>query len=193
MKKVFLHGYLGDRFGREIELEVETPAEVVRAIGVQLPGFTEAIKKGTWHIIRGPLDESDSVDEEGLTVALGRQHEIHFIPAIEGANNGNMNIILGVILIAVAWWNPASWAVGTALMVGAAGAGLALSGIVMMTTKVPGVEKGSERGEEKASYLFDGPVNTSKQNVAVPRGYGRVLTGSIVVSAGLFAEEYVGD
>lgn len=193
MKKVCLHGFLGEKFGQEYELDVDSPAEAVRAMGVQMPGFTEAIKKGSWHIIRGPLDESDSVDEGGLTVSLGRQNEIHIIPAIEGANNGALNVVLGIVIIAVAWWNPAGWAAGTALMVGAAGAGLALSGIVMMTTKIPGVEKGSERGEEKGSYLFDGPVNTSKQNVAVPRGYGRVLTGSIVVSAGLFAEEYVGD
>lgn len=193
MKKVCLHGSLGEKFGQEYELDVDSPAEAVRAMGVQMPGFTEAIKKGSWHIIRGPLDESDSVDEGGLTVSLGRQNEIHIIPAIEGANNGALNVVLGIIIIAVAWWNPAGWAAGTALMVGAAGAGLALSGIVMMTTKIPGVEASERKGEEdRASYLFDGPVNTSKQNVAVPRGYGRVLTGSIVVSAGLFAEEYVG-
>ena len=35
---------------------------------------------------------------------------------------------------------------------------------------------------------FNGPTNTASQGVAIPRGYGRMLTGSIVVSASLYSE-----
>lgn len=195
MRTVNLHGVLGARFGRKFELAIEDPSEAIRALCVQLPGFEAAVKEGSWHLIRGPLDASDEVPEDGLKVSLGQQKELHIVPAIEGANNGWVNVVLGVALIAVAWWNPFGWAAGGAMITGtmAAGVGLAVGGLIQMTTKMPGVDESSMGGvDERASYLFNGPTNQSKQGVAVPRGYGRLLVGSIVVSGGIFAEEYAG-
>lgn len=192
MKTIHLHGYLGDRFGKTYTLDVDTPAEAVKAIGVQVAGFSEAIKQGNWHVVRGPLEGRDESDEDGLTVTLGNYQEVHIIPAIEGANNGWTNIIVGIILIVVGYFTFGSTStMGMAMIAG--GAGMAVGGIVQVTTKIPGVDDSTKGGaDERASYLFNGPTNQSKQGVAVPRGYGRVLVGSIVVSGGLFAEEYTG-
>ncbi len=181
MKSVHLHGFLGGRFGEVYVLDVSTPREAVRALSVQLPGFEKAIRAGNWHIVRGPLAERDEVDEDSLELSLGRQGELHIIPAIEGANSGWVNVIVGAVLFVVGAFtgNVALMAMGVGMMVG---------GIIQMTTKMPGVQETSDV-DQRASYLFDGPSNRSTQGGAVPRGYGRLKVGSIVVSVGLFAEE----
>lgn len=184
MKTVHLHGSLGARFGREYRLDITTPAEAVRALCVQLPGFEEAIRAGNWHVVRGPLAARDEVSEEALTLSLGQQEEVHLIPAISGANNGWVNTIVGAVLIVVGAMT--SWAGGAGLI--GAGIGMMLGGIIQLTTKIPGAEE-VKSADEKASYLFNGPTNQSSQGVGVPRGYGRLKVGSIVVSAGLFSEE----
>lgn len=43
MKTVRLYGHLGVRFGRVFRLDVASPAEAVRALLLQLPGFRDAI------------------------------------------------------------------------------------------------------------------------------------------------------
>lgn len=189
MKTIHLHGFLAEKFGGPYTLDVSTPKEAVQALSVQLPGFRETIRKGNWHLVRGALDGRDEVDEAGVDLSLGKQSELHIIPAIEGANSGWTNIIIGIILIVVGYFTFGS-TTGPGMAMIAAGAGLAVGGIVQLTTKMPGVDdstKGST--EDRASYLFNGPTNQSTQGVAVPRGYGRLKVGSIVVSAGLFAEQ----
>ena len=57
----------------------------------------------------------------------------------------------------------------------------------------PDVDSGDpqtyEKPEAKASFLFNGPVNTAEQGGPVPLVYGRVITGSHVVSSGLSTEK----
>lgn len=195
MKSFHLYGSLEKEFGGPFNVDVVTPAEAIRALCVQLPGFEAAIRKGNWRVIRGALDAEDDVDEEGLQLSLGHQDELHLIPMIEGANGGVAQILIGVAMIAAAFISGGGSlaAMGPmAVMMGAAGVGIAVGGIITLTTRVPGATdsaSGNEKADDKASFLFDGPTNQSTQGVAVPRGYGRMKVGSIVVSAGLYAEQ----
>ncbi|MCO7246350.1 hypothetical protein [Halomonas sp. Mc5H-6] len=183
MKEIHLHGSLGAHFGERFSLDVRDPAEAVRALTVQLPGFRSAIEANNWHVIRGPLESGDDLDEDGLTVALGNQHEIHIMPAVEGAGEV-FNVIAGAALIAVGVLN------GFNPYLISAGAGMAIGGVVQMTTSVPGSNYNErESPAERPSFLFDGPVNTSTQGLPVPVIYGRVRVGSVVISAGMTAEE----
>lgn len=182
MKQIHLHGSLGAHFGERFSLEVRDPAEAVRALTVQLPGFRAAIEASNWHVIRGPLDGGDDLDEEGLAVALGNQREIHIMPAVEGAGEV-FNVIAGAALATVGVFT------GNPYLI-AAGAGMAIGGVVQMTTSVPGSNYNErESPAERPSFLFDGPVNTSTQGLPVPVIYGRVRVGSVVISAGMTAEE----
>ncbi|MNL81044.1 Bacteriophage lambda tail assembly protein I [compost metagenome] len=45
--------------------------------------------------------------------------------------------------------------------------------------------------ENGASYNFNGPVNTTAQGNPVPLLYGRMIVGSSVISAGIYAEDQV--
>ena len=56
-----------------------------------------------------------------------------------------------------------------------------------MLTKTPKFEAGADRPDNKPSYAFDGPLNTTAQGNPVPLAYGKILAGSQVISAGLEA------
>ena len=144
MNTIHLYGDMAEKFGGPFRLDVSTPAEAIRAIAIQLDGFEEEIRTRSWQIIRGPLDGEDTVDEEGLQLSFGQQNEMHLIPVVEGANNGGGMIIVGIILIVAAFFTGgttmAAWG-PMATMMGAAGLGMALGGIIAMTTKVPGTSK----------------------------------------------------
>lgn len=194
MKTFNLYGSMQEKYPGVFKMDVATPAEAIRAMCIQLPGFEEDIKAGNWRLVRGDLEGNDEVNEDGLQMTLGNQNEMHLIPVIEGANSGAGMIIVGIVMIVAAFFTGgtsiAAWG-AMSTMLAATGLGMAVGGIIASTTKMPGAgasASGNEREADKASFLFDGPTNQSTQGVAVPRGYGRMLIGSIVVSAGLYAE-----
>ena len=180
MKTIHLYGHMADRFGGPFTLDVQTPREAVQALSAQLPGFAQAIRDANWHIVRGPLEGRDEVDMDGVDVTLGQQNEIHIIPSIEGATNGWLNVLIGTALIVGSFF---AGAAGPHMF--AAGVGLLVGGIIQLTMKFPTPET-RDRNE---SYLLNGPTNHNKQGGPVPRGYGRCMVGSVVVSAGLYAEK----
>lgn len=184
MKDIFLHGSLAQQFGDCFRLDVRDPREAVHAIAIQVPGFRDAIEAGNWHIFRGPLDDGQDIDEEGVDMALGSADEMHLIPAAEGAGIGAA--IIGAALIGGSFL--ASTAIASTLL--AVGVGLMLGGVAQMLMSPPAADYDSrERPDERPSFIFDGATNTSTQGLPVPLIYGRMRTGSIVVSAGLTAED----
>lgn len=188
MKTIYLHGYAA-RYGEKFELDIQNPKEAIRALAMQIPGFEEMVRDGEWHLVRGPLDLQDADDEERLELSLRDGEQIHLLPAIKGAGGGGgMSILIGIALVAIAFIPGVGPAISMGLM--AAGAGMIVGGIIQMTMKIPGADtSSSESKDSKASFLFAGPKNQSTQGVAIPRGYGRCRVGSVVISAGLYAEE----
>lgn len=185
MKTLYLHGYAA-QFGESFEMDVRDPGEMFRALSLQIPGFEKMMREGEWHVLRGPMDQGNDDDHDTLHLALGDETEFHLLPAIRGAGGGNggiFSIILGIVAIIAA---PFTGGASTAFYF--AGAGLIVGGIIQMTMKIPGADTNGGREENKSSFLFSGPKNQSTQGVAIPRGYGRCRVGSIVISAGLYAE-----
>lgn len=183
MKTIHLHGALGSQFGSPFRLEVRDPAEAVRALLVQLRGFREALQPGNWHVVRGPLEQADDIDEQGLVVALGAADEMHILPAIEGAG-GVMNIISGITMVA---WGVMTGNYGMVKK----GFNKTMGGVTSLFSQTPKTADyaGRESADQRPSFLFDGPTNTSTQGLPVPVIYGRVKAGSVVISAGLTSEE----
>lgn len=189
MITINLYGLL-EKFGGPYVMDVKSPAEAVRALCAQIPGLEGTIKAGNWHVLRGALEEQDDADEESLTLGFGSQKELHILPAVEGAGSGGgvLAVVAGIVLIAVGFFTfGATTPMGMALIAG--GIGMAIGGIVMMTTKVPEGGMNQEAQDDKASFLLGKPVNNSTQGVSIPRGYGRCLVGSVVISTSLSAHE----
>lgn len=194
MITLHLHGQLAKDFGSCVRLEAETPREAVIALSYQCPKYKDILVSNNWHIFVG---EGNDITENELDLKLGKITDVYLVPVIQGANNGVFNFIIGAVLTVVgAVLNVGSFGSASALGVPmmSAGIGMMIGGLIQMTTKVPGVDDMSrDSADQKASFLFNGPTNTASQGVAIPRGYGRMLVGSVVVSAALYAEqiEYV--
>ena len=190
MRKVKLYGELAKKFGREFMLEVESVAEAVRALSANFPGFEKELMtahlRGVEYVVRA--DKRD-VSEMELNNSLAPQETIRIAPIAVGRKKGGIfQTIIGAILIVVGVvLNAFGQTWGTYLI--QAGAALVAGGIIQMLVPVPKTGDPSERPENKPSTYFDGAVNTMAQGHPVPLGYGKLMVGSAVISAGLTVEE----
>lgn len=130
----------------------------------------------------------EDVSEDTLSTRL---HEplppgavIHIVPRMEGAGNaGVFQIVAGVILIAVAWWNPAGWLGASALSgMYAAGGAMVIGGFAQMLAPKPQSPSMSHADNGKASVYFSSVDNMIAQGNPVPIPYGEIMCGSRVIS-----------
>ena len=203
MKTIKLYGHLGKKFGKVHKLNVRTPAEAVRALCANFPDFKEQILKYNqpgYHVISSTGEDYAKTPESFNYPA---EAEIKIIPVITGAGGGGIGtIILGVVLIAIAWWNPMSWGLiansSTGLLAGELalsamtylGTALILTGVSQMLFAPPKVQTAQEV-EQNASSYFNGPQNVSVQGNPVPLVYGRIMVGSQIISAELTSTKYI--
>lgn len=201
LRNVYLHGRMKKLFGGRFRLDVATPGEALRALHANLEGFTEALKEGSYHLIRGSRKEGISLGLEEVEFRLGNA-DFHLIPVTKGARGGKggaLKIVLGVALVGAAiFFSGGTLAAPLAgLMSGGSltmwgnvallGLGLAVSGIasVISSKEKPKQEISSEK---KESFAFSGATNAFEQGNAVPVIVGEVITGGIPISAGIDVE-----
>ena len=185
IKTVRLYGKLGAKFGRVHLLAVRTAAEAVRALSVMVPGFDQYMRDAPqkYAVFAG----RDNLAVEQLGHPTGRA-DIRIAPVPAGAKQGGLfQVIVGVILIVVGYFTGGTtW--GPAMMM--MGAGMAISGAIMMLSPQTSGSTSAEDGpNNRASYAFNGPVNTVAQGNPVPVLYGELIVGSSVISGGIFVEE----
>jgi predicted phage tail protein len=195
MRTVRLYGELGRRFGRSHQLDVATPAEAVRALVVNHPGFEQALRDHPhgFHVLAGRDDRGTVV---GLRLPAGEAESIRIIPAVAGGKSAFGRILVGALLIGAAFFTGvASLGAGGLVFSGLAGqlavgigASLVLGGVSQLLAPTPKYQAASD-DDTQPSYVFSGPTNTSAQGTAVPVGYGRFIVGSSVVSLGLTVQE----
>ncbi|MGF7213045.1 putative phage tail protein [Skermanella aerolata] len=181
-------------------MDVNSVQEVVRALCANFPGFRKELSKGAYRIIVGSRKNGETLSEDLLTFNLPKSAPIHIIPTVAGKGSGIFKIILGVALIAVAATATLGFGVAAGASafgglswgtVGLMGASLAFSGVAQLLTPVPKAPNmaGYERPDDRPSFLLGGQVNTTLQGNPVPIILGRMRTGSLVISAGIFTEK----
>jgi predicted phage tail protein len=189
MRTIKLYGELGKRFGKIHRFMVKTPAEAVRALCANFPEFERYMLKAHeknvgFHVWNGrhQLDNAD----ESRDPASG---DIKIVPVIMGANATTRIIIGSVLVIAGIAANMTGVGAAASPYLISAGVGLMLGGVIELLSPVPKIKEPEERPENKPSYLFNGPVNTTNQGHPVPVGYGRLLIGGGIVSAGISIDQ----
>lgn len=101
MNRIYLHGRMRKKYGHEFELAVRTPAEAIHALSMQLPGFSEDVRAGTWRVVRGKLKGGRTLHQDHLGVNLGG--EMHLVAAPAGAGGRSTGkIIIGTLLLITA-------------------------------------------------------------------------------------------
>lgn len=185
MIKVRFYGAL-KQFGEKFELDCQDTAEVLRALMTQIKGLRQALQNGFYKVRIGSQCIDSRYLEKGLYYRLKEGMTVHITPVVKGAKRGGVfQAIVGVALIAVAWWNPLGWTAATAMMVGGMGASMLLGGVSQMLTKQPSMGGIGNEAEKKSSTSFNGLQNMAAQGQPVPLAYGRILVGSMIISQGI--------
>ncbi|WP_244666228.1 tail assembly protein [Xanthomonas phaseoli] len=190
VRVVRLYGVLRAKFGKEFRLAVASPAEAVRALSVQLPGF-QAFLMGakdcglTFAVFNGRrnLREDQLHDPPG-------DDAIRIAPVLQGSKRGGvLQTIVGAVLVVAG-------VVLSAYGLGAVGVPLTNAGIAMVIGGVVQMLSPTQKGlgtqdspDNRPSYAFNGPVNTQAQGNPTPVAYGDTWTGSAVISGGIYAED----
>lgn len=188
-----VYGKLAKHLGqRSFKAAVKTPAEAIRFLLANFPDLRGVLSEGDYKVTVG-RNQLDLVDHpEHLHFPVASQEPIRIIPVIAGAE-GVGQILAGIALIAAAIFIPGlglGLAGATVTQVGLLGGALVLGGLAQMLTPTPMISQGTDGDNDpRKSYSFSGIQNVSRQGVPVPIIYGEVFTGSIVVSAGINAEE----
>lgn len=186
MKTVILYGELREKFGREFRFDVNTPAEAVRAMCATVRGFEKylyAHKDSAFKIFSAGRNISENPCDP-----TSDNEVIRIAPVIQGSSGGQ-RIIIGIIMIVAAYFlGPAgAGAISAATQTTAYGMGasMILGGVAQLLSPTATTTSGSgESADNTPSYNFNGPVNTTAQGHPVPIAYGRIMTGSAVISAG---------
>lgn len=133
-------------------------------------------------------------NEKHLNDPCGETETIKFVPVFVGAGgNGVLQTIIGAVLVvvgAIMIYTGFGAPVGQYLV--GMGIAMMIGGVVQMLSPQPKTTTGTDQGtvENKQSFAFNGPINISAQGAPVPIGYGKMIVGSAVISAGIVTEEY---
>ena len=177
MKKIYLHGAIGKRFGREWSFSAKKIPEILWALEANCDGFFEYSlsrkQKGLDYIFSTVTptkikSKSDLVQEKDFELNYLNE-ELHIIPLTQG---GGLITALSTFFIA-------------------AGGGLTLHGMIVLSLAISFAMQAlmkppepPKRGKPTTtkSYLIAGGRNIESQGVPVPIGYGRLMVGSMVIN-----------
>ncbi|UJB75548.1 tail assembly protein [Citrobacter portucalensis] len=188
-----LYGALGARFVRVHKLAVQTSAEAVKALCINLDGLESylmnAKKNGmTFAVFRGKRNIGVQDFQE-----LAGNSDIRIAPVMEGAKKaGIFQTILGAVMVVAGivvtglsygWASP----VGGAMI--SAGIGMMAGGIYQMLSPQPKGLQGRDDPDNKPSYAFGSSVNTLAMGNPVAALYGEREIGGAIISAGIVAED----
>jgi len=189
LRKVRLYGQLAEFVGRKvIEADLSSAAEAVRMLIANFPELDRHMADQNYRVLVG--DGALTLDD--LHNPVG-QEEIKIVPVVVGAGGATGQILAGLAIVAAAVFIPGlGIGLSGALVtkVGLVGGALVLGGVAQLISPTPAIPQGSDTVQDpRKSFSFSGVQNTSRGGTPVPIVYGKTLTGSVVISAGIDTEQ----
>jgi predicted phage tail protein len=198
-RSIYLHGQLGEKYGKVFQLDVTSAGETIRALSANFPDFRKDVIEGAWHFVRGEdIDTGFSLDAEQVASFRLGKGDLHIVPYIAGSKRGGLlKVVLGVALFGLGIW----MGFATPIFAGAAASGGALGGITYGNLAMLGASLAlagvsqlmapeAKSESDEGSFAFSGPGSAYEQGSPVPLVYGfGVITGSVLVSGGIDVEQ----
>tara|TARA_A100001201_G_scaffold64651_1_gene60854 strand:+ start:40 stop:633 length:594 start_codon:yes stop_codon:yes gene_type:complete len=194
LKKVKLYGELAEFIGhKELDAVINSTADAIRFLVTNFPKLEAHMANRHYRVL---LDNYD-IDETEIHNPIGKS-DISIVPVISGAGG---KIIAGVALIGLAVaTGGASLAfglggftggLGLSAIIGNIGLGLTLMGVNELLFPVPKPQEFNNEEDPRISFSFSGIQNTSRAGTSHPIVYGEIVTGSVVISAGIDTNQVV--
>ncbi|QYA57224.1 tail assembly protein [Escherichia phage KW1E_UTAR] len=191
LKTIRLYGRLGALFGRVHRLHIETCSEAIRALCVTVDGFEQYLRDSKSMGIRFACFKGKrNVGVDQLALGLGEE-DFRIAPVLAGAKKGGVfQTILGAVMVVagiVATFIPGAQAAAPYLIAG--GISTMAGGVIQLLTPQPPGMSQRQDADNKPSYAFGQPVNTTAQGNPVGILWGEREIGGAVIGAGIIANE----
>ena len=189
LRKVKLYGELADFVGyKELDAVINSTADAIRFLVSNFPKLEAHMADRYYQVL---VDDYD-IDETELHNPIG-QSDISIVPVISGAGGGVGKALLGVALIGFSLVTGGGFAALTAGgLTGTIapiafnlGVSLTLMGVSEMLFPLPKPQEFNNEEDPRISFSFSGVQNTSRAGTSHPIVYGEIVTGSVVISAGI--------
>ena len=197
LNKVKLYGELADFVGhKELDAVINSTADAISFLISNFPKLEAHMANRYYQVL---VDDYE-LSKDDIKNPIGKS-DIHIVPVITGAGGGSGKFLLGAALIGGAFLftpltmgsffspivAPGSYAAASGItkaVVGIGGA-LVLSGVSDMLFPLPKPPEFSNEEDPRISFSFSGVQNTSRAGTSHPIVYGEMITGSVVISAGI--------
>jgi len=185
MNNIYLHGELGEKYGKEHHFKVGNINQLIAYLTSVNTMVRQDIMEGNFRIVVGDIAITDQMVE----FPFGDGDDIHVTPVIEGDKSEIGTILIGAALIAGAFVSGGATLAGLAALgpLGTialnTGAALVLSGVSQLIAPTPDEPIVDNRQE------FSGTQNVAVQGGTIPVVYGTTRIGSTVISTGITNEE----
>jgi len=203
LRKVKLYGELADFVGhKELDAVINSTADAIRFLVSNFEGLEAHMADRHYQVL---VDDYD-IDETEIHNPIG-QSDISIVPIISGAGGGTRKFLFGAVLIGASFMFPGAGMFGTTSIFGSSvtgtfaagigtlassiGASLVLQGVSEMLFPMPPIPDFSNEEDPKISFSFSGVQNTSRAGTSHPIVYGEIVTGSVVISAGIDTNQVV--
>ena len=188
LRKVKLYGELADFVGhKELEAVINSTADAIRFLVSNFPKLEAHMANRHYQVL---VDDYE-IGKEDIHNPIG-QSDISIVPVIAGAGGGLGKTLLGVALIGISLASGGGLGVflkegftGFAAIGMNVGMGLTLMGVSEMLFPLPKPPDFSNEEDPRISFSFSGVQNTSRAGTSHPIAYGEIVTGSVVISAGI--------
>ncbi len=182
IRDIILYGEARKLFGKKYRLDVESPAEAIKALSMMVDGFREWLLKNKDE--KFVVTVNGKSIEESMLTARGEGDITIRVASIRARKGGGaFGIIAGLALIAFTWWSPSIWVFANQSALYAVGAGLVLSGAAMMLS--PQLKPSDDKDDGKLKSHTFGIQQNSGQGDPVPVVYGEILAKPVVISSGI--------
>lgn len=195
---VYCVGHLADKFGHEpLQLKVKTPMLMFRGLECCIEGWEDELRKMAASgdkvavVTSNCRGELRNILPESLTTKFRPDvTDVFVVSSIQGNDPATLAAIGSSIMAA-------GTAVASTLGVSSFSAFLTKMAVSFAVNLIVGAitqalapsPDATQSPDENASFIFNGPVNTNTQGTAIPLVYGRCMTGSVTISAGIYVED----
>ena len=197
LKKVKLYGELADFVGhKEFDAVINSSADAVKFLVTNFPQLEGHMNDRYYKVIVNDYD----IGEDELHNPIGSEG-VSIVPVISGSG-GLGRTLLGVAMIGLAFAMPGAVFSGMGFTakagfsgfqaaIGNIGIALTLQGVTQMLFPMPQMREFSNEEDPRISFSFSGVQNTDRAGTSIPLCYGEIVTGSVVISAGIDTQQVV--